>query len=85
MFLDGLKGQDEAPKAPPKDIEVTIDCTLKEFYCGSMREITFVRDEIHHVPKVSTQFKRTKQIEVKPGYSEKTVLVFRGEGNAVYN
>jgi DnaJ-class molecular chaperone len=69
----------------PKDVEVTLECTMKDFYCGSVVLITFERQEIHHVPKVSTAFIREKYIEVKPGYSEETVLVFKGEGNAAYN
>lgn len=85
MFADSLKGQQEAARAIPSDIEVTIECTMKEFYCGSVHQIEFDRQEIHHVPKVSTLFKRTKQVEVKPGYSESTVLVFRGEGNQAYD
>jgi DnaJ family protein B protein 4 len=85
MFADSIKGQNEVEREDPKDIEITLECTLKEFYCGSMREIAFERQEIHHVPKTSTPFKRSKQIEVKPGYSESTVLVFKGEGTAAYN
>jgi DnaJ-class molecular chaperone len=85
MFADGFRGQAEDHGRNPEDVEVTIECTLKELYIGSMKQISFERAEIHHMPKVAQNFTRTKQVEVKPGYSDKTVLVFKGEGNAACN
>lgn len=85
MFADGFRGQLEPQTQPPADVEVVVECTLKEMYCGSLKLITFDRYEIHHLPKYAQLFTRSKQIEVKPGFSEKTVLVFKGEGNAEYD
>ena len=73
-----------ADKSTIQDIECTIECSLKEFYNGSIRTIEFERHEVDHNPKVSHCYKRQKQVEVKPGFSEKTVLVFKGEGNQAY-
>ena len=64
---------------------MTVECTLKELYCGAVKQLSFCRSEIHHAPKKSELFTRQKQIEIKPGFSEQTVLVFRGEGNQGYN
>lgn len=85
MFSDGFRGQAEAPCEKPKNVEVVVECTLKEMYCGSVRKVDFCRQEIHHAPKTSQAFQRQKQIEIKPGFSEETVLTFKGEGNAAYN
>jgi DnaJ-class molecular chaperone len=45
-----------------KDIEVTIECSLIEFYLGSERTIKYERREAHHNPKAPQTFSRTKQI-----------------------
>jgi DnaJ-class molecular chaperone len=43
LFNNALQGQSRKESAPPADIEITLECTLEEFYCGSMKEINFQR------------------------------------------
>lgn len=43
LFTDGMQGQARKETSPPADIEITLECTLEEFYCGSMKELNFQR------------------------------------------
>jgi DnaJ-class molecular chaperone len=64
---------------------VLVECTIREMYNGCMKTVSFTRGELHHDAKTPHKFPRTKSVEIKPGFSEETVLVFAEEGNAQYN
>ena len=51
IFSDALGGLTQ-PKAPkPADIVLTIDCTLEEFYSGSMKTVNYDRNVVGHDAK----------------------------------
>lgn len=41
MFGDGFNGLNQKPAAAPVDVEVTLQCTLQEFYNGSLKHFTY--------------------------------------------
>lgn len=81
IFGDALGGL-TAPKAnEPEDICITVNCTLEEFYSGSMKQANFSRKVVDHDAKSLRSVPCCQQVEVKPGYSESTELVFKKMGN----
>ena len=41
MFGDAFRGLSNVPEKLPQDITVTVECTLAEFYNGSMKKIEY--------------------------------------------
>ena len=56
MFASSIGAQQEQTPENPTDIQISIDCTLEEFYQGSIRTVNFDRMECHHDPKHSSRF-----------------------------
>ena len=83
MFGDGFKGLNQQANAVPGDVCVQIECTLAEFYCGCQRQICYTIDEVQHDGKSVAKKEMKKMVQVDPGFSEKTVLTFKGMGNQV--
>jgi DnaJ-class molecular chaperone len=81
MFGDGFNGQN-AKKAPaPMDVVVTLDCSLQEFYVGSIKQFEYQVYEVQHDGKTVTKVMKQKTIQVDPGFGVDTVLTFPGLGN----
>jgi DnaJ-class molecular chaperone len=55
-------------KAP--DVEVTVQCSLFEFYNGAFKEVSFERAYIHSNEEGIKTCEDEITIEVQPGYSE---------------
>jgi len=71
-----------APKASaPEDIVITVECSLQEFYSGSIKQINVERNMVMHDAKSLRSVSVCQQVEVKPGFSESTELVFKNMGN----
>lgn len=62
-------------------ISITLKCTLKEFYCGCMKTVSYKKQVIGLDGKTITQQTANKQVEIKPGMSYKTTFTFKGEGH----
>jgi DnaJ-class molecular chaperone len=60
---------------------ITLECTLQEFYNGCLKKIDFDRDVLTHDGRTTKPVKEDMNIEVKPGFSEATVLTFPSKGN----
>ena len=68
------------PKA--ENLELSVSCTLNELYNGAMKEISYKRTRIQYDGKeVETEEKESLNIEIKPGFSTATRLVFPCKGN----
>ena len=65
----------------PEDITVTLDCTLTELYNGCLKRVSYQRLVLLHDGKTAKERSDEVNVEVKPGYSEKTVLTFTNKGN----
>jgi hypothetical protein len=60
-----------------EDLEVSVECTLNELYNGAMKEVKYKRTLIQYDGQVvDTEEMESLQIEIKPGYSTATRLVF---------
>lgn len=46
MFGDAFRGLGNMPEKMPADIEVTVECTLAEFYNGSMKTVEYQAMEV---------------------------------------
>ena len=81
FFADSHGGQSEAPKAAPQNIEVVLDCTLEELYNGCLKQVEYERSVVKHDAKTLLKKRCVEQVEVKPGFSNDSVLRFAGKGN----
>lgn len=84
MFGDAFGGQRYPLNPAPEDIVVSLECTLYEFYNGCLKKIEFERDVLSHDGRTTRPEKEELNIEVKPGFSEKTVLEFPSKGNEAH-
>lgn len=84
MFGDAFGGQTQTLPAAPKDIVKTLDCTIHEFYNGSLKKVKFTRNLLCHDGKTTRPHTEEMTVEVKPGTSEKDELVFADKGNEGY-
>ncbi len=64
-----------------KDIVVTVNCSLEEFYNGSIKQVEYQRNIVQHDAKTVVAEATTQQVEIKPGFSESTELVFVKKGH----
>lgn len=57
---------------------------MYEFYNGSLKKISFDRELMSHDGRTTRPHKEEMNVEVKPGFSEETVLTFPNKGNEGY-
>ena len=81
MFADGFNGIEQPRKETVDDVVVILDCTLNEFYNGCLKTFTYSIDQVQHDGRTLAKKKLQKTIQIDPGFSDSTVLTFRGEGN----
>jgi len=63
FFADSLGGQGVAEKEAPENIDITLDCTLEEFYNGCIKQVEFERLVVKFDAKTITL---TEAIEMNP-------------------
>ena len=81
-LLGDAHGAKRKPKpSKPKDVTVTLQCTLAEFYNGSLKCAKYQRDKIFPDGRSIQKVDEELNVEVKPGFDSKTVLTFKGKGN----
>lgn len=85
MFGDAFGGQNYPKPTAPKDIELTLHCTLYELYNGCLKKIAYERDVLQHDAKTTKKVAVEMNIEVKPGFSEQTRLQFSNQGNEAFS
>jgi len=61
----------------PKELTVTVDCTLNELYNGCSKEIEYSRIELNKDGRTTRNIKEKKTIEIKPGYNNTTTICFK--------
>ena len=65
----------------PADVELSLACSLYEFYNGSVKAVCYERDEIHPNGRTIAKTNEEIQVEIKPGYKENMIITFAGKGN----
>jgi len=87
-FTDDFKDLENAnaKKAndDPDDINVTLGCTIHEFYNGSIKNVFFTRNQLLPDEKTGTKIEDSMNVEIKAGYDVDTVLTFSSKGNEEY-
>ena len=90
-YTDNFDGQYKPPQEndasdpeSPKDINVTLDCSIHEFYNGSIKIFKFKRDKFMQDMKSIEEVEEEMTVEVKPGMAIGTVLSFKSKGNCKY-
>lgn len=68
-------------KGPPEDIEVCIDCTIDELYNGCIKQVEYERNVVKFDAKTLIVQRRVQQVEVKPGFSEESVVTYKTMGH----
>lgn len=81
MLGDGFKGLNQKAALKTHDVVVTLHCTLEEFYVGSIKKFEYMVDEVQHDGNTVLKVKKNSSVQVDPGFSEQTVLTFKGKGN----
>ena len=81
MFGTAFGGSNEPKPALEGDCFLEIPCTISEFYNGCMKKAYYERTALGLDGKTIKVERKEKELYVRPGYSEKNNLVFKGEGN----
>jgi len=62
MLADSQKGKEQPKKDAPKNVEVTVKCTIAEFYNGSIKKVKYQRQKIGLDGRTYTTVEETQQI-----------------------
>lgn len=81
MFGSAYGGASQRPPKAPIDLIIRCECTLEELYLGCMKRLTYEREVLGLDEKSTKKKSDNMEFEIKPGYSEGTVLRFPGRGN----
>ncbi len=63
-------------QAKAQDVEVTVECSLFEFYNGALKDVSYERSVVYENNDGSHVDQAEIKVAIKPGYSDKTVLRF---------
>ena len=72
------------PEAP-KEMTKCLNCTIYEFYNGSLKTFDFKRNKLMSDEKTIEEVEETMTVEVKPGNDTETVLTFPTKGNEAFS
>ena len=81
MFGDAQNGKQQPPMPKPSPIEIVFECTLAEFYNGANKLATFKREKLRHDAKSTEIVEEQLKMQVRPGFSETTVIEVKEQGN----
>lgn len=75
----GALNEPSAPKL--KDICVKLDVTLKEFYCGSRKQVCYDRQVVGFDGRTVKTESSCVEVFIRPGMLDSQELLFKGQGN----
>ena len=59
MFADSFGALNRPKHSAPLDAEITVECTLEEFYNGSIKQIQYEIDEVQHDARTVKRVQKT--------------------------
>lgn len=81
LLGDAYGGQNQPKPAAPKDIEITLKCSLQEFYNGSIKKFVYTRNEVIPNKRQPIPIEEELHVEVKPGFVDGQLLTIKGKGH----
>lgn len=81
LLGDAFGAKNMAKPSKAKDITVTLKCSLAEFYNGSAKSVKYNKERVQPDGRTKFTVAQEQLVEVKPGYSEKTVLTYAKKGH----
>jgi len=81
LFGSGFAGLNHPTLPPIQTIYINVPTTLKEFYNGCIKTVSYQKQIICLDGKTVTTTTTNKLIEIKPGMDATNSLTFAGEGN----
>ena len=81
LFGSAFGGMNQPLPEPMEDINVDVECTLVEFYCGSRKQVDYERQVIGLDGTTVRQELNTVDVFVTPGMKKNTKITFCGLGN----
>ena len=85
LLGDGFGGKSRVKYNPPTDINLNLKCTLEEFYNGSLKKLTYQRDQIQPNGRSVVKVDEEIVIDVKPGFDVGTALTYPNRGNEQFS
>lgn len=76
LLGDAHGAKNKLRPSPPKDVEVSVKCSLSELYNGSLKNVSYTRDKTHWNNRTLEKVSEELKIEIKPGYSIGQVLTY---------
>lgn len=81
LLGDAFGAKNMAKPSKAKDVTVTLKCSLAEFYNGSAKCVKYHKERVQPDGRTKFTVAQEQLVEVKPGYSEKTVLTYAKKGH----
>lgn len=81
--MDAVIAEAES-KAKADDIEVTVECSLYEFYNGALKEVFYNQVQLYEGSDETEEVEKSINVQVKPGYNQNTTLRFPRHGNKAF-
>lgn len=73
--------QNYVGKGAPKTLEVNVECTLAELYCGCSKVVHFEKVVVNNDGVTTSNLRHSKEIEIKPGMFDGQKVTLQYEGN----
>ena len=80
-FGTAYRGLKQPKPEPAKDIEVTVDVTLEEMYCGSRKEVSYEKQVLGLDGRTVKKQQTSVTIYIKPGMLASHKFKIAGAGN----
>lgn len=84
LLADSYNGKLQPKKDAPSNVEVTVQCSIAEFYRGSVKQVFFNRTKIGLDGRTYSTVSECQNLQVKPGDPSGTSFTFKGKGNEEY-
>jgi DnaJ-class molecular chaperone len=84
LLADSFNGKVMPKKKAPSNVEVTVFCTIAEFFNGSMKQVMYNRTKIGLDGRTYNTVTEYQDVQVKPGDAHNSQFTFRGKGNEEY-